>query len=458
MGNQTYRQNDYVVPRVGTAVPAAGTLLFNPATGAYNIPIGGFGIFTRNTTGTSMTPQTVPAVPTLANTPYFNFIQRFDVSALRSPLNGQPMPYYETQKVTPSCDINVRGLAAAPKNLSAWLIGSSASPVPVNDETEYIIDMTMRGYRTDMLSGVNTNVKTARFVTPEYFASTLYTVAGQRLDHLLVNLVYNANNIQTNQEYVALAIDTAGVAGTGTTLTAIAALPVGTQLIIGYQNDGSAVTLDLDVERLRTFALLAAALPVASEVVPFALPTAANLAVGGRVVAGGRTAGDNLSRVDRMLILPINHVTPTYDEMSNTKDSIRVGVRGGFDNASSTQVLAFSEGSGYGKDLLVDYRGWQAPRFYANGKNWSGHYVEYPNEIVEGAIYDVFNISFCNNLNTTSHSLYRQNYVTRVCILNTTTAGFTGFTGVANPQKAYVQNFLNAYMALTSFQFTPLAL
>jgi hypothetical protein len=108
--------------------------------------------------------------------------------------------------------------------------------------------------------------------------------------------------------------------------------------------------------------------------------------------------------------------------------------------------------------LLVDYRGWQAPRFYANGKNWSGHYVEYPNEIVEGGIYDVFNIAFCNNLNTTSHSLYRQNYVTRVCILNTTTAGFTGFTGVANPQKAYVQNFLNAYMALTSFQFTPLAL
>jgi hypothetical protein len=459
-------------PNTTPAVPVAGTLLYNFTTDTINLPVGGFGVFTG--VANSGNPISLdPALVTTATQDFIQFIQHRDKS-------GDPTPLYESTleqspEIKADCFLRAAGRGATTKQNSSWIIGAVATDlvnrVPVNDETEYVAGAGMRGWRVDLYNGNNTPFKQGRFTTPDYFSSTLYTVDVQRRDHLLQNLAFDFNN-QSTQEVVGICLDSAAVAAPGTgnvvslaaanviTLTAAAALTPGDVIIIGFTDDGQPIKLTVDADLIQTFADMVATggLAGTSQIIPYARPTAANTAAVSRIVAGGEAAGVPDANVDQIIFLALDAKRAAFDETSQTKSRVQVGLESGFGTAASRSLTDSSEGSGYQRDVLQYYRNTAGHRKYIGNKPWQQLHVEFPTELVAGAIYDIFIIDSCANrtasggLNSTSPQR------TIIAVANFETAGFALFTGVANPQKAYVQTAINNWMNSTVYPHTTIAI
>ena len=461
-----YSVEKFIVVRPGTAVPTPGDRLYNFTTDSINIPVGGFGIY--RPVANSGNPEATPLTPTVTNTREWQVIMHRDKSMDRSPLSERT--FEESAVIRPTCNVSAKGTGARVKNNNLWLVGASNSVsvgnVPVSDETEYIVNVALHGWRTDLYNGLNTPLMMGRFTTPDYFSSTLYTVTNQRRDHLLQNLALNFNE-NTVGQVVAICIDSTANApvgaGQGTLVSAVVAGTPGTNIVIGYTDLGQPITLTLSVQIIRTFALaVAAGLPGTAVIVPAARPTGDNLAVATRIVAGGRVAGGTGAvdaSVDHIAFLVLDSANAYYQEAPQTKDRIIVGLDGGFNVGTSNRSLVNpSEGAGYASELLQMYIDIEGYRQYPGGKRWQPNHVRYHDEVVENGIYDIFTITSCEE-HTASNGLPSVSpRTTIVAILNTETVGFAGYTGVVNPQKTYFQNMINSWMASTTFPHTTISI
>lgn len=453
-----FRVPTFIVPRAGIAVPTPATRLWNFTTDSVNLAVGNFGVY--RPVANSGNPEVAPLTPTLANTKKLQFILHRDQSADTTPL--APYAFIKSPEIDAECPVSVTLTNGSAKHNMAWVVGdlnANAGKVPVNDETEYILNASIHGWRTDLYNGLNTPLRMGRFTTPDYFSSTLYTTEIQRRDHLLHNLAYDFNT-QSMGEVVCLCLDAAGVApgaGGAVSLATIAGYTPGTTIVVGYKDDGQPIRMTLDRDLIKTFNELATALGGTVKVVPYARPTGQNLAVATRIVAGGRTAGTPQSNVDHLVLIPLDQKRAAYDEVSQTKERIIVGLDGGFGSSvNSRTAVRVEEGSGYGRDLMQQYLDFQGHREYPGGKRWQPNSVHYPNEILENGLYDIFVITTCENRTASSGMPSQSPQVIKIAILNTTTSGFAGFTGVTNPQRTYLVNLLNSWMASTSFPHTTL--
>jgi hypothetical protein len=459
-----FRVKNFIVPRLGTAVPAPGDRLWDLATDALNQPVGGFGVY--QPVAGSGNPEATALAPTIATAPSIKFILRRDKDQDRTPLRERT--FEMSPEIEPNCQLRATGTAASVKNNGCWLTGavtgSGLGEVPVNDETEYIVNAASHGWRTDLTNGYNTPLKQGRYTTPDYFSDPIYTTLVQQRDHLLMNLAYDFNN-QSQQDILCLCLDAAATASTvGTNvvnLTAILALSPGDQVVVGFTDAGQPIRLTLDTQLLAMFDELVNTygLPGTVQVVPYARPTATNLGVATRIVAGGRAAATPDSQVDHLLFIHLNHKQASYDEVSQTKERLKVGLEGGFEaSTANEEAVAPEEGSGYAEDLLQQYQDLFSKRVYPGSKNWQPNSVDFHNEIVPGAIYDVYIIESCENRIASSGLNSTSPQKTIIALQNTEIAGFTGFTGAPNPQKAYLEGIINAWMNSTTFAHTNISL
>ena len=463
MGNTNRRIETIIVPRLGTAVPASGDDLYNSSTDVINLAVGGFGLYRDNAVATSSILEGTAAAMTVTNTKRFKVLQHRDTTNPRTPLLEKT--FIDSGWITPQCNLSVRGTAATVAAHDVWRIGEStgtgAGEVPILDETEYIVYSTIDGRRTDMLFGLSENLTMGRFTTPNYFTSTVYTTTAQQRDHILQNVAYDFNN-NSQKSVVALCIDYNATTATGDriTLTAAAALAVGSVVIVGYQDDGSANKLLITLEIKQTLTnLIASGIAGTAQIIAYARNSAANLAVAGRIIAGGRTAGTPDATTDMIVFITMDIMQATYDEIQQRKERARIGLDGGFVSTTSQRQSFYSEGAGYADDMLQWYRDTMSMRFYPGGRPWQGYFLEYSSEIVPGAIYDVYVIQHCEADNNTMLNVpTKYPKMTIVAIQNTTTVGFTGYTGVANTQKTYFEARINSWFPTTTYPYTTINL
>jgi hypothetical protein len=463
-----HKVETFIVPRLGVAFPATPgtTTLWNPTTDADLLAVGGFAFY-EPVVG-SGNPVSTLAAMTVTNTPSFKVIHRRDESQDLNPL--QPRKYIQTGEIKTDCLISAKGASARLKNNGCWIIGDlvgNAGQVPVADETEYMINAALRGWRTDVQNGYNTPLKMGRFTTPDYTLSTIYTTTSQQVDHILGNVAFDFNS-GSPADIVAICINSGATANTAngdvTTITAAAALTVGATIIIGYTNAGQPIRLTVDAQLIQMFNLLISVYGLAGteQIVPYALATANNLGVANRNITGGRVAASATTDVDRLLFVSLNKKLAFYDEVFQTKERVNVGLDGGFGQTTlSERALSTSEGQGYGRELAQYYSDMFGNRLYPGGKKWQPNSVRYSNEVQENAIYDVYVIEYCANRTATSGLLSVSPQRIIIAIINTTIGSAVTnpfFTGVANPQKTYIETRLNTWMPTTGFPYTALAL
>jgi hypothetical protein len=463
-----HKVETFIVPRLGVAFPITPgtTTLWDSTTDADLLAVGGFAFY-EPVVG-SGNPVSTLAAQTVANTPSFKIIHRRDESQDLNPL--QPRKYIQTGEIKTDCLVSAKGASARLKNNGCWIIGDlvgNVGQVPVADETEYMVNAALRGWRTDMQNGYNTPLKMGRFTTPDYTLSTIYTTADQQVDHILGNVAFDFNS-GSPADIVAICINSAATAdvtnGDVIDITAAAALTIGAQIVIGYTNAGQPIKLTVDAQLIEMFNLLISVygLTGTEQIVPYALATAANLAVANRNITGGIVAASATTGVDRLLFISLNKKLAFYDEVFQTKERVNVGLDGGFGQTTLSQrAITTSEGQGYGRELAQYYGDMFGNRLYPGGKKWQPNSVRYSNEIQENAIYDVYVIEYCSNRTATSGlvSVSPQRIILAVInqeIGSAVTNPF--FTGVANPQKTYIETRLNTWMPTTGFPFTALAL
>lgn len=461
-----HKVETFIVPRLGVAIPADAARLWNPTTDADLLAVGGFAMY-EPTVG-SGNPSAVIAAATVTNTPSIQFVHRRDESNDRNPL--QPRKYIKSGEIKADCLVSARGASARLKNNGCWMIGAplgNAGAVTPFDETEYLLNASLHGWRTDLQNGYNTPLKMGRFTTPDYTASALYTIDDQQVDHILGNVAYDFNS-SSPADIVAICINTTATAnlaaGDVITITAAGALALGATIIIGYTNAGQPIRLTVDAQLIEMFGLLVSVYGMAGteQIVPYALPTADNLAVVNRNITGGRVAASATTDVDQVLIISLNKKLAFYDEVFQTKERVNVGLDGGFGEATlSERAITTSEGQGLGKELAQVYGDMFGNRLYPGGKPWQPNSVRYSNEIEENAYYDIYVIEYCSNRTASSglSSVSPQKVIVAVINLEIGTAVTNPFfTGAVNPQKTYIQTRINAWMATTGFPFVALSL
>jgi hypothetical protein len=475
--------------RPGVVNAAAGDRLYNFVTDAINMPVGGYGVYTQFIDSSApelnsgnpiaiddanILAGVTAAVDQYGNTAagpinYIQFIQHRDKSNDRTPLYESTLE--QSPKINGSCFLRATGRGATTKQNSSWIIGDqdgTIGAVPVNDETEYIVNSGLRGWRVDLYNGNNTPWKAARFTTPDYFASTIYTTEVQRRDHLLQHLAYDYNEQRTQMhvDSVAICLENPAVtvpsgANNANTLTTVAGLSAGDVIIIGFTDAGQPIKLTLDNDLIQTFGDMFApgnpyGLTGAEVIIPYARPTTANTAVAGRIIAGGVAPGGD-AEVSQLIFVALDQAEAYYDEASQTKDRIQIGLESGFNSATTTGELTdASEGSGYHEEVLQYYRDTHGHRKYIGNKPWQQYFVEFPQELVPGSIYDIFIIDSCDNAVASSGMPSFSPQRTIIAVQNQEVEGFVGYTGVVNPQKTFVQNVINEFMTTTIYPHTPI--
>lgn len=459
---QKHSVREVIIPRLGTAPLAAGTPLFDNVLDTPNLPIGGFGVFTQGAATGSYIPKTTVATPVIGNTPYIQFIQRRDVARDSGTLPIRE--YIKSGEIYPGCiqPITMTGSTARSRRNQLWLVGAPAGTVgevPVLDETEYSITGVNTGRRTELYnSQMQPATRLGNFVTPDYFNANIISTTPQKRDDILQNLAFNYN-LQSAAAYagesIALCIDDAATTTPNAvnqvkTINDVATANVGDRIVVGFTDLGQAIPLILDADIINSFAESIANGTFAGneQIIPFARPTSANLAVTGRLVAGGRAANTPDAQVTELLLIPMDYAKATYDEFVGQKERLFVGLTGGFGNGvSNRQVVGVDNGNGYAQNLQDHFLSYQANKMHSSGtKPWASVHTAYSSEVVDGAIYDMYYINYCYNRSSNILGPTVSPRVTLIALQNTEIAGFTGFVGAANPHKAYLEGLINSWI------------
>lgn len=412
---------------------AANSRLYDFTTDALNIPDGSFGAYAP----VAGSGNPIEVTGTVGSS--IRIIQNRDTTKDRSPLYDRPLE--ESQWISSHCPFNVQiqAMAQTPAINNSWLVGAAittAGEIPVFSEFDYRMQVTSHGDRTDLYNSNYNHPTTFGSWTSLDWTVTAYT-APQQLDYTIQALAENFN--RNNQSAaVAIAIDSTG-AGTGTLVSAIAALPVGSSVLLGYTDpDGDIVRLILDKSLKQSFVALAAALPGTAEVHPYALPTTQNL-------PGGTQLAGTAATCDFIYYLAIDEGKAYYDYRINTKRRIEIGLVAGFTSTTLALVTRPEEGTGQSEQLSIHYKTHERYNQNARPQEFMSYHVEFPNEILADATYDTFTVEHCHSRFATSGLVAPIMHTTMICVVSYQDAATPYFTGVANGQKTYIQDILNAF-------------
>ena len=466
---------DILVPRLGTAVPTPETDLYDRTTDAQNLPLGGLGAFTKSNVAGSYIPRTPVANGsiTLNNTPYLQFILRRDTALDRAPV--PQYTYLKTGEIKPfqNCAaIDARIQPALTARSQAWLTGApagSVGEVQVLDETEYRLQATQRGWRSDLFNGQNQPTRFASFTTPDFFSSNIYTNINQQRDLILQSVAYDFN-VEGADAYfddaAMLCFDSqatvaAPAAANVLTLAQLKALTVGSSFIAGFTDDGQPIRFTVDADLIAMFNAIPNAanggLDDTAQMVPFARNTAANRAVATRVIAGGRVAGTPQAQVDHLMTIALEVADAYYDDESTKKSRLDLGLVSGFDSqVNSAEVVTPSTGTGYGKEVRLWFQHFIGNRMYSGTlQDWQGMNTPISSEIKDNAIYDLVFVDYCYGRVASSGM---PSFSPRSAVIGIQAQRFEGFDGyvspaTVNPQLTYVVDLLNAWVPLANPTF-----
>lgn len=462
-----------IVLKLGTAQLAAGTRLYAPATANNNLAMSGFSIFTPvagsgNAVATSSANVILPAQNPSKT---INIIQRRNTLGDKSPLGMRP--YEQTGLINLNCmnGVAYAGSAAALPVSNSWYIGApvgNTSTIVPTDSTIYALKVAGHGYRTDQLYGhsivpvVISNITSPDFTSDPAFA-TLVAVAEQR-DYLLQQVAtdFNTKSAKAGDSLavcLAIASDDANIgAANSYSVAQITALTPGDSITLGYTRSNQAINLTITTERkeaiLAMLAKIIADFTVTDPlIVSYALPTASNVsALGATAVAG--FAGTTLERVDMLGFLALDREQAYYDEITQTKRRIRVGVSDtGFGvNVTPVETSKPTEAVGHSDTVKLFYEDTENYRSYTSAKKWGAQSVSFPNEVVDGGFYDAYTLDYCLNRQGNSGSPKVSPLSATVFIPNTeigNAASNPFYTnGVVNPQKTYFEGIINGFVGL----------
>lgn len=429
----------------GTAeIPADGQRLYNTTTDAFLVD-DGFGGFFKEFPN-SGNPQAVNGTTAAANVnAAIKFNQNRDTT--NDPATLYERPLESSQWITPFCynGIQMQAIAAdAPTNnllLAGPAAGATATAIPVLDEFTYRLQVSSHGDRTDWYnSSYNTPTTFGTYTSPDW-TTTAYTTAQSRAI-TIESLANNFNNHSQSMSFM-FCIDSAasGAAGNTTILSlSDGTVTNGTKVIIGYNLQGQAVTFTMDDSFRQSFAALETAQP-GLELRPYLLPGTQN-------APANPIAGTTVS-TDHFAVMAIDEGQAYYDYRINTKRRITMGLISGFDSVEQAQIATPNEGHGQARQLEIMYKANEQFNQVARPQPYMSYHVAFPNEILADATYDLFFVEHCYQRTATSGMPAFMPHTTVIAVVsyedpNTPYFNAAG-VGVANPQKTYIQDTLNAF-------------
>lgn len=432
-----------MVGRLGAAVPANGTQLYDFTTDAINLAVGSIGAYVPIANSGNLLSTNSPATA-------FQFVMRRDTSRDRGPLAQRV--FEKSPWIDGSCLFGVQAAYTPARTPANELhifgaVDSTPGEIPVLSDFNYRFQASLRGDRSDLYNGVvNTPTYFGDFLAPDWI-NTAFTTNLQRRDVITSNLAYSMN-LNTRGLAVAFVISTNGALGAanGITLAALAALPIGSRQVIGYNASGSPVTITIDKAIQRTFVALAAAVPGAS--LRFYAPlNAQNLPVGFTApgaFGGAVTGGDHIG------VLRLDEPGAYYDYKMNTKGSLTVGLNQGFTNTTQTVIQRADEGAGQFNQVRIMHL---IQEQHESGRplEFQSYHVRYGNELREDATYDAITIESCDHRVSNGSMPSYNMFTTTLYFVSTEDASTPYFTGAVNPQVTAVRTIVNNAIANMNF-------
>lgn len=459
-----HSQTKYFVLKPGVAMPAAPTTTFyNASTDAININtgVGGFyNIVAGSGNHTLVTPPLNNAGRQI------KFIQKRDKSGDRNPLYNYPL--IESHWIDASCinGIQIQAVAAALPTNNLHLVGASnvatSGLIPILDEFTYKIQTSGHGDRTDWYNSVyNTPTTFGYYTTPDLSATTLTDI--QKRDLIIESLIANYNTKTQSMSFgICIESDASAVVAANNEVLISSlgdgTIAIGTSVIIGYNCEGDAVRFIMDASYQETFRLLDVALTAAgfatAKLVPYLTPDTANLPAGVAVAGTTKT-------VDHFAVVSIDEGLGYHDYRMATKRRLTVGLAAGFDGTTKTEVVVASEGQGQAHQIAIAYNDVNGYEEVSRPKAYQAYHVAFPNEVLKDAMYDYFVIEHCSTRTASSGMPSMNNQTTIIAVVNTEVGDAISnpyFTGVANPQKTYIQGCINDFITNNNLGIAALAI
>lgn len=309
------------------------------------------------------------------------------------------------------------------------------------------------------------------FRSPNFTALGTDTEAAR--DLIIQNLVATFNDTIGNNvssSTVAMALSSVQ-SGNAITITAAAALPVGTSLILGYSIDGNPLEVIINQQIKDSFNALPAATK-ALYIIPYLIPqTALGTTPAGVANAAGdvEIAGTQGTSVvaEQILFLTGHTSSPAYDTTIHRHETLDVTLGSGWEDQILPRkgVVLVTAKDAIGHSDFITYHlsaiqgsneGWFAP-----GRPWealSG--VKIPTGVVEGGYYDVFVLGGQTHNMTNNGTYSGELRRIWICVPNTVVGGSVeanaNYTGTANPDRAKLITLLNSYKNINSGGFADL--
>jgi hypothetical protein len=431
-----------MVARLGAAAPADASRLYNFTTDAINLNVGAIGAYI---------PVVDSGNPAAESTPVstFQFIMRRDTTRDRSPLSHRE--FEKSPWIDGSCLYGVKTAftaARTPAN-DLHVVGAvGIGEIPVLSDFNYRIQVSIRGDRSDLYNSTyNTPTYFGDFLAPDWAVATpAIATPTQRRDVITSNLAHSFN-MNSRGQVVAFVVSTAVVAAPhGISLAALAALPLGSRQVIGYNAQGDPTILVIDKSIQRSLVALAAAVPGGS--LRFYAPLAAtNLPVGFTAPGGfgGATVAGN-----HIAFMHLDDQQAYYDYKMNAKGTLTIGLNQGFTNTRQTLVQRADEGSGQYRQVRIAHLH-QEQHEAGRPLEFQSYHVRYGNELREDATYDIFTIESCDHRVSNGSMPTYNMFTTTIALVSTQDATTPYFSGAVNPQVTYIRNAINS--ANTAFNW-----
>jgi hypothetical protein len=399
-------------------------------------------------------PSAVDAA-TAATSDSIQVIMRRNTANDKSPLPERP---YEKSGVVsvntlikPSCTIKIGKSTAALAKNQVTLVGSTtaASAINLEGETLFEIRTGAKSERIDQhFSQYNVDTVVAQYTTPDWTLDTVLqalTAPDQityKRDWLVKNLVAKYNYASDGYT-VAMALSSTSAAGTAiSTIGAASGATIGTTIVIGYKDDGTAITLYITKDIWASFNAMLGTYG-AYRLVPVAMDTTANSVLSATFKPGSVTAA-----VDFMMVLALNEKDAFYDESFRTKVDFKLGLSAGFNTvvATATAVIG-SEGMETGRRLSAAYHYEQDYYKYPSPHRYQALSTIYPDNILQDAYYDLITIEHSENHQNNQGMIAHNPRQLQIAVVNTVVGGNTTVnpyfnTAVGTPVNPQLQAML----------------
>lgn len=450
-----------------TQLPAATNRFYDFTTDSANIADGFFGIYEQvDGSGNGSHISTTPTPGA-----HLEFIHR-DKSAIITPgLSRRPFEKlgYISPRSLCGVKLTVQNAQLSIDEIHAvdFPLGLTTAPFEIQDNYAYNIVTRATGDTIDWVNSSRTGGagKNVTYLTPDFTTAGIVDQAAR--DLILANLAFNHNN-QSNpggNVHVAFNLSTVipfvGAQTINQIIAARIAAGANTVVRIGYNLAGIADTLTITQQVLAALQAIAANTALRTDVtgagvafgglylVPYLLPGTTTLPAL-VPVAGSRGA---TIAAQFMAFVSLDYSLATYQDRNDVKTGMILGLNQGFTNARQTKMVSSQNTIGDTNSVRLGYIETNYRKYSEDaGRDYEYLVRKYANEIIEGAFYDQFTITWCQTpiMNgggvsqwTRSITIYIPNYTIGNAEVNSV-FDFNG-TGLANPHRAWLVARLNGF-------------